>query len=85
MQGFYHVDCLPLPWGLERTYVTDHLIGTDQKIPDWLIKIIFLGEVETAIKFWFAVMRVILSLLFYFSITFSLKNWYIFFMKHISQ
>ena len=34
--------------GVERAHVTDDVIGTDQKIPDWLIKITFLGEVETA-------------------------------------
>ena len=30
-------------WGMERT-----LIGADQKISDWLIKIAFLVKVETA-------------------------------------
>lgn len=35
---------------MDRTHVTDYFLGTDQKIPDWLIKITFLGKVETAIK-----------------------------------
>lgn len=30
--------------------MTDYFIGVDKKIPDWLIKILLLGEVETAIK-----------------------------------
>ena len=29
---------------------TDYLIGVDQKIPDWLMKRVFLGEVEAAIR-----------------------------------
>lgn len=36
--------------GVERTHVTDEVIGAEQKIPGWLIKITFLGEVETANK-----------------------------------
>ena len=36
--------------GMERACVTDYLLGADQKIPDWLIKILFLGEAETAIR-----------------------------------
>ena len=37
--------------GMRRTYTTDcHLTGVCQKIPDCLIKIIDLGEVETAIS-----------------------------------
>lgn len=39
----------PLSVGMERAQVTDYLIGGDQKIPDWLIKILFLGEVRTAV------------------------------------
>ena len=34
--------------GVERAHVTDDVIGANQKIPDWLIKITYLGEVETA-------------------------------------
>lgn len=30
--------------------MTDHLMGADQKIPDLLIKITFLGKVETVGK-----------------------------------
>ena len=30
--------------------MTDYLIGVDQKIPDWLMKRVFLGEVEAAIR-----------------------------------
>lgn len=35
---------------MERAHRTDDLIGAAQKIPNWLIKITFLGEVGTAIK-----------------------------------
>ena len=30
--------------------MTDHLIGVEHTTPGWLIKIIFLGEAETAIR-----------------------------------
>ena len=30
--------------------MTDYLLGADQKIPDWLIRVTFLGKVETASK-----------------------------------
>ena len=40
--------------------MTDCLIGADQKIPDWLIKIAFLVKVEIAIslgtKSWFGIL-----------------------------
>ena len=29
-------------WRLDRVHLADDLIGADQKIPDWLIKILFL-------------------------------------------
>ena len=32
---------------MERAQETDYLLGTDQKIPDWLIKTTFLGKVKT--------------------------------------
>lgn len=35
-----------LPLGMERTHVTHALIGADQKIPDGLIKITFLGRLK---------------------------------------
>lgn len=35
---------------MERLHVPDYLIGTDQKIPDWLIKIAFLGKLKTAVR-----------------------------------
>ena len=31
---------------------TDYLIGVDQKIPDWLIKMTFLDKIETVIRSW---------------------------------
>lgn len=31
-------------WEMERAPMTDYLIGTDQKIPDWLIKFTLLGK-----------------------------------------
>lgn len=36
--------------GMERAHLADYLIDTGQKIPDWLVKIMFLGEVETTTK-----------------------------------
>ena len=30
--------------------MTDYLVGAENKIPDWPIKITFLGKVETAIR-----------------------------------
>lgn len=39
-----------LPFGEgESSY--GRLIGSHQKIPDWLGKILYLGEVETAVRF----------------------------------
>ena len=35
---------------MEGPYVTDYLIGADWNIPEGLIKIMFLGKFETAIK-----------------------------------
>lgn len=35
---------------MERVYMIDCLIDTDQKIADWLIKIMFLGEAEITIR-----------------------------------
>ena len=36
---------------MERTHVTDYLSKVlDQKIPYWLIMVMFLGEVKTAVK-----------------------------------
>lgn len=52
-RGFYHADCLFYLWGWEgngKGRVTDYLLGTDQKIPDWFIKITLLGEVKTSVK-----------------------------------
>lgn len=48
-ESFYHPDCLFFPWGLETAQVTDVITGIDQKIPGWLMKIVFPGEFETAI------------------------------------
>lgn len=42
---------------MEGFYDMDHLTTADQEIPDWLVKITLLGEVETVgsldINFWF--------------------------------
>lgn len=35
---------------MKRAQVTDYLTGVYQKIPGWLIKIMFLGMVQTAIR-----------------------------------
>ena len=36
--------------GIEGAHWTDYLIGTHQKIPDWLIKILHLRKVKIAIR-----------------------------------
>lgn len=36
--------------GKEGVYQDDNLAGVDQVIPDWLIKITFLGQTESAIR-----------------------------------
>lgn len=36
--------------GIEKTCETHYLIDAGQKIPDWPIKIAFLGKVETALR-----------------------------------
>ena len=51
--NLYHMNCLFLGWEreMERARRTQYHIGADQKlVPNWLIKITFLGKVETAIK-----------------------------------
>lgn len=63
---------------LEWAQVTDYLIDIDQKIPGWLIKIMFLGEVKRAIrsdiKFWFDIMGFSISdTIFLFNSSLSLK------------
>ena len=45
-QGFYHADCLFFLWEMQRAHL---MVSADQKIPDWLIKMAFRGEVETAV------------------------------------
>ena len=39
-----------LPLGGERAHEADTSLGADQKIPDWLIKILFLVKTETAVR-----------------------------------
>ena len=36
--------------------MTDYLIGTDQKIPDWLVQNATAGKVEIAMESWFTVL-----------------------------
>lgn len=36
--------------GVGRVYVSEYLVGNDQKIPDLPVKTTFLGKVETAIE-----------------------------------
>lgn len=36
--------------GIEKARITDYHIVAEQEIPDWLIRIVFLREGETAIK-----------------------------------
>lgn len=60
MQGFLSCKLPLLSIGDERAQVSDYLIHIAQKIPDWLIKFMFLGEVEASmrlgIKFKFSIM-----------------------------
>lgn len=51
-QGFYHTNCLFFLWGGGWKGLTwlATLLVLDQQIPDWSIKITFLGEVWTAIR-----------------------------------
>ena len=58
-RDFLCADCFFFLWGqgsglggagwIERAHVTDYLIGANQKILNWLIKITFLGKSITAI------------------------------------
>ena len=41
-----------LPLLIKKAHLTDYLIGVDQKIPDWLIKMTFLDKIETVIRSW---------------------------------
>lgn len=36
--------------GTEWASATEHIIGADQKIPEWFIRITFLGRVKTTVK-----------------------------------
>ena len=36
--------------GTEWASVTEYIIGADQNIPEWFIRITFLGKVKTTIK-----------------------------------
>ena len=38
-------------WKIRGLYHEDDLISVDQKIPNWLIKVTFLGKVKTTIRF----------------------------------
>ena len=49
-KGSIKGDYLIFLWGKKRAYLADYLIGADQNIPDWLVKIIFLGKAETVIR-----------------------------------
>lgn len=46
----FWVDYLIFLRGMGKTHWTDSFIGADQQIPDWPVKTISLGEVETAIR-----------------------------------
>lgn len=50
-QGFImHIALLPIRGRGWRTHVTDYFIGIDQKIPDWFIKVTFLGKAKIIIR-----------------------------------
>ena len=63
-KGSYHAACPLLSLGMERAQVTDYLIGVDHRIPDWLIKITFLGEVRATIRSGISTSDTILGLWF---------------------
>jgi len=45
--------------GEGKGFIThNYLTSVDQEISDWLLKVIFLEGIETAVKSWFAVMVV---------------------------
>lgn len=51
MEKFSSTDCLSFPWGTEKSmWQITFLVALDPKIPDWLIKMIFLEEVEITIR-----------------------------------
>lgn len=51
LQGVCHAyTCLFFLWEMERNHLTHNLIAADQTVPDWLIKITFLREVETVVR-----------------------------------
>ena len=45
----YLVVYLYFLWVVERTHVTDHLIGAGRKTPNWPVKMTYLGEAEMAV------------------------------------
>lgn len=49
MAGVLSPDSLFFLWWKERVLLTDYLTGAQQKITDWLMKMTFLGEAETAV------------------------------------
>lgn len=55
-KGFLSCRLLLLSMGDGEDHVLDCLISVDQKILEWLINIMFLGEVEAGIKCRFGIM-----------------------------
>ena len=49
-RGSHYEDYLIFLWRMEKAFGTDYLTNADKKLPDWLVKTTFLGQVETAIK-----------------------------------
>lgn len=49
LKGSYHADDLIFLWGEWRGPPCGRFIGTDQSIPDWPVKTVFLGQVATVI------------------------------------
>lgn len=48
---FYHAGYLFFLWEVKRAHGADYLVGANQKIPEWSIKITFLVEVETTMGY----------------------------------
>ena len=40
VMNLYHADSFFFLWGSKGPHVKSDLIGVDQKVPDWLIKIV---------------------------------------------
>lgn len=49
-KGLFWGQDILLPLGDRKDHVTDYLIGADQEVPNWLIKIPLLVKAETTVR-----------------------------------